>query len=112
MAPTEDGIDPQFAYHKRPVLTEAYQYTRETFKNCDSLPRWVRDTWNNTMTIRYEDGQLVTDCVIDSVCDNIVTSWKGTWKLSEGDWLVLREDGRIHSYTDDRFRRTYQKTNP
>ena len=106
-------------YRKKPVVIEAFQFTKKRAENCYNecyidVPDWFIVALKKIF--RYEEGAVLIDKVETSPTDNTKT-YIGTIKTLEedhtasvNDWIVKGVKGELYPVKPDIFKMTYEKT--
>lgn len=83
-------------YRKKPVVIDAWQFTRENYKN--GVPPLFRD-----QSISYW-SQYGGD-----VIGGEVRTLEGEMEISENDWIIRGVNGEYYPCKPDIFEKTYEK---
>ncbi len=86
-------------FRKKPVVIEAYQFTRANFCR-DKEPIWLKQAIQNgeiTLWSQYA-GEVV---------EGEIKTLEGVMKVSENDWIIKGINGEFYPCKPDIFEKTY-----
>lgn len=88
-------------YRKKPVVIEAWQFTKENFTK-DKEPDWLKEAiMNKKITIWSQYGGRVIEGEISTL--------EGTMTISENDFIIKGIQGEFYPCKPDIFKKTYEK---
>lgn len=83
-------------YRKKPVVTEAIQFTR--------------NNWNDVLEFTNNTAHTLTiEKRIDGIATCILPTLEGAVSVTEGDWIIKGLTGALCRYKPDIFELTYEK---
>lgn len=85
-------------FKKKPVVIEAFQFTRQSF-------------WPIVQLIDNNSGRMIEwdyDPNIDDDTFIVIKTLEGDMKVSLGDWVIQGMKGEFYPCKDDIFRMTYE----
>lgn len=85
-------------YRKKPVVVEAWQFTKENFKK--GAPHWIKHS-NRKVELWSQYGG-------NSIGGEIETL-EGNYEVSENDWIIKGVKGELYPCKPDIFEMTYEK---
>lgn len=84
-------------YRKRPVVVEAWEFTRDSLKAADS---WVRRYQNDIKLVSQYGGEVL---YIE------IKTLEGTMRAELGDYIIKGVQGEFYPCKPDIFEATYLK---
>lgn len=97
-------------YQRTPVVTEAFQMTKERRLDNSEWPNWLNTAWNLPVT---EEGSFF--CSSDGCLDTethtpvFVQTLEGTRKVSWDDWIIQGVKGELYLCKPDVFEANYER---
>jgi hypothetical protein len=92
-------------YRKKPVVVDAYHFTRATF-NRESQPVWLREAmqgdWDNSTVKLWSQygGNIIA---------GEINTLEGKMQVSENDYIIQGISGEIYPCKPDIFKATYEE---
>lgn len=88
-------------YRKKPVIIEAYQFTKENFSR-DKKPLWLKEAISENKICLYSQygGKVI---------GGEIGTLEGNMKVSEGDFIIKGVNGEFYPCKPDIFEKTYEK---
>ena len=83
-------------YRKRPVVVEAWEFTRDSLKAADS---WVRRYQNDIKLVSQYGGEVL---YIE------IKTLEGTMRAELGDYIIKGVQGEFYPCKPDNFEATYE----
>lgn len=96
-------------YRKKPVVIEAFQWTKHSEQDPASWPQWLRDASELDST---EEGALFqnrTGCALGANPKTTIHTLEGDHVVSEGDWIIQGVHGELYPCKPDIFAETYEE---
>ena len=92
-------------YRKKPIVVDAYQYTKTSFSERRSWPEWLKELYNQKCMFDrtiYEDGLPVFTPIL-------IKTLEGEIRVSENDWIIKGVKGELYPCKPDIFEKIYEK---
>lgn len=86
-------------YRKKPVVIEAWQFTKENFSK--GAPQFIKFAQNNPVTLYSQYGGEVIYGEIQTL--------EGLMQVSEGDYIIKGVKGEFYPCKPDIFEETYER---
>lgn len=87
-----------FRYRKKPVVIEAWQFTKENFKK--GTPHWIRNSDRKVELWSQYGGDVI---------EGEIETLEGLYKVVENDWIIKGVKGELYPCKPDIFKETYDK---
>lgn len=84
-------------YIKKPVVVEAWEFTREALKRTDS---WLRGSRHDHLRLVSQYGGDILYIEIDTL--------EGTMRADLGDFIIEGVEGELYPCKPDIFHKTYE----
>ena len=84
-------------YRKKPVVIEAWQFTKENYK--EGAPQFIRQAKDIDLWSQY-GGDVI---------GGEIKTLEGVMTISEGDYIIKGVQGEIYPIKEDIFQKTYDK---
>ena len=95
-------------YRKKPVVIEAFQFTKERRRDNSEWPNWLHDAWNKEVD---ELGSFF--CNPGHTNDDVfVRTLSGVVDVRPGYWIVQGVAGELYPCEADIFEQTYEPESP
>ena len=93
-------------FRKKPVVIEAFQFTKETRASNENWPNWAHIAWQLE---RAEVGSLHP--TIEGTGDGTlsINTLEGEMLVNFGDWIIQGVSGEIYPCKPDIFALTYEE---
>lgn len=85
-------------YRKKPVVIDAWQFTRENFKQ--GVPGWIKDSDRKVILWSQYGGEAI---------EGEIETLEGVHEVSENDFIIKGVKGEIYPCKPDIFEMTYEK---
>ena len=95
-------------FRKKPVIIDAFQFTRERRLDNTDWPEWLNEAWNRSpvevnavfpKTHPFSDGT-------DELC---IFTLEGIHTVSFNDWIIRGVKGELYACKPDIFKITYEE---
>lgn len=85
-------------YRKKPVVVEAWQFTKENYK--EGVPRWIRYSERKVTLWGQYGGDVIA---------GEIETLEGTHEVSENDYIIKGVHGELYPCKPDIFHKTYEE---
>lgn len=85
-------------YRKKPVVVQAWQFTKENFKN--GVPQWIKQSTRNITLWSQYGGEII---------EGEIHTLEGTHQVIENDWIIKGVKGKLYPCKPDIFKETYEE---
>jgi hypothetical protein len=87
-------------YRKKPVVIEAYQFTKVNYHR-EKMPLWLKEATNNCEIMLF--SQYGGD-----VMGGEIKTLEGTMQISENDFIIKGVSGEFYPVKEEIFLKTYE----
>ena len=92
-------------YRKKPVLIEAFQFTRERCVYNSEWPQWLHEARREESEA---DGAMFPVCSTEPHGKVFLRTLEGPLRVDWGDWIIRGVKGELYPCKPDIFEATYE----
>jgi len=85
-------------YRKKPVIIEAWQFTKENYRN--GVPHWIKSSTRKAELWSQYGGAVI---------EGEIETLEGVHLVSENDWIIKGIKGELYPCKPDIFEKTYDE---
>lgn len=85
-------------YRKKPVIIEAWQFTKENFKK--GTPNWIKKNKRDATLWSQYGGEVI---------GGEINTLEGIHQIKENDYIIKGVKGELYPCKPDIFEKTYEK---